>query len=82
MALSLFRSTTDPGVYCLTADATADNLPYEFGPWRRCSDEALKGDGTLAGLASSHAVGEVVARDGYYLSRALPVISPWCGANW
>jgi hypothetical protein len=76
MGLSLFRSTTNPGIYCLTADATADNLPFEFSPWRRCSDAVLNDGGILAGLASSHAVSAVVARDGYYLSPALPVLPP------
>jgi hypothetical protein len=78
MAISLFRSTKEPGVFGFTADPTGANLPAEFAPWQRSGSgtaaQAYAGS-SLDGLAASDPVVKAVERDGFYLARSGVTIS-------
>lgn len=68
--IKLFQSATDPEVFGFTRDATGENLPAKFAPWRK-SDH---GGSLYLGIGESSAqlgAGDPVIRavqtQGFYL---------------
>jgi hypothetical protein len=74
MKISLFQSDTDPEVFGFTADFTGQNLPNDFGPWRR-ADESAAMQVTLRenlnGMRASTPLTRAVKRDGFYLATTV-----------
>ncbi|HEY4171902.1 MAG TPA: hypothetical protein VGM42_02660 [Rhodopila sp.] len=76
--LSLFQSAADPEVFGFTRDATGQNLPEKFTPWRK----STQGGSLYLGIGESSAqlgAGDPVIRavqtQGFYLVGA-PSQSP------
>jgi hypothetical protein len=70
MMINLFQSAVDPEVFGFTRDATGQNLPAKFAPWRKSSH----GGSLYLGIGESSAelgavdpVIRAVQAQGYYL---------------
>jgi hypothetical protein len=51
MMINLFQSAVDPEVFGFTRDATGQNLPAQFAPWRKSS----QGGSLYLGIGESSA---------------------------
>jgi hypothetical protein len=76
--INLFQSAADPDVFGFTRDATGQNLPERFAPWRKSS----QGGSLYLGIGESSAqlgtddpVVRAVQTRGFYLVGA-PARSP------
>jgi hypothetical protein len=70
MTINLFQSVTDPEVFGFTRDATGQNLPGKFGPWRKSSQggSLYLGIGESSAQLGSHdPVVRAVQTQGFYL---------------
>lgn len=68
--INLFQSATDPEVFGFTQDATGQNLPEKFAPWRKSN----QGGSLYLGIGESSAqlgaddpVVRAVQTQGFYL---------------
>jgi hypothetical protein len=76
MDLALFRSTKELAIAALTVDPTGQNLPVEYGPWKKSGNAVgIAGGERLAGFGPSSDVTEAVRRDGFYLGRPGPSVA-------
>lgn len=68
--INLFQSDVDPEVFGFTRDATGQNLPVRFAPWRKASQRGslYLGSGECsAQLGSADPVVQAVQTHGFYL---------------
>jgi hypothetical protein len=73
MMINLFQSAVDPEVFGFTQDATGENLPAKFAPWRKSSQggSLYLGIGeSSAQLGSVDPVIRAVETQGFYLVEA------------
>jgi hypothetical protein len=69
MAIYLFFSESDAGVFALTADWAGINLPPELGPWSRSGNgQDLSQEGETEDSVSNP-VHAIIAGAGFYLGR-------------
>ncbi|HEX4369398.1 MAG TPA: hypothetical protein VH023_21355 [Rhodopila sp.] len=77
--LNLFQSAADPEVFGFTQDATGQNLPEKFAPWRKSSQAGslYLGIGeSSAQLGAGDPVIRAVRARGFYLVGVPPSQSP------
>ena len=73
--INLFQSAVDPEVFGFTQDATGENLPAKFAPWRKSSQggSLYLGIGeSSAELGSVDPVIRAVQTQGFYLVERNP----------
>jgi hypothetical protein len=75
MMINLFQSEVDLEVFGFTRNATGENLPVQFAPWRKVSKGGSLYLGTgefSAQLGSADPVIRAVQSEGFYLVGARP----------
>ncbi|HBK09043.1 MAG TPA: hypothetical protein DDZ81_24825 [Acetobacteraceae bacterium] len=73
--ISLFQSDANPGVFGFTRDATGQNLPARFAPWRknpRAGSLFLGAGESSAQVGTGDPVIRAVETQGYYLVGTPP----------